>query len=142
MCPTWERNLVMLSVSQSDLICKSLAVCDSKRGPEIGEGQALYLPAIPFRWFLPPSWHLPYTNSEKLEQGQQWAMPAEAKRAPVSSGFSIPNADSGGSSEPPPAAGHGPSTQIRALGCEGTFGAAWDAGVRWMTVDGEISLYR
>lgn len=46
----------MLFISQSDLICKSLAVCDSKGAPETGKGQA----TIPFGSFLPPFWHLRY----------------------------------------------------------------------------------
>lgn len=43
---------------------------------------------------------------------------------------------------PPPAAGHRPSTQIRASHCEGTSGVAGDTGIRTISPDVEIPLYR
>lgn len=58
----------MLSTSQPDLIWKNLAVCDSKRAPEIGEGQAPYPPSpqIISPSFLAPSL---YCLEKCLEQG-------------------------------------------------------------------------
>lgn len=43
---------------------------------------------------------------------------------------------------PPRAAGHGPSTRIRASRCEGTSGVAGDTGIRTIRLDVEISYRR